>query len=230
MPTTLIRAVLFDAVGTVLHPEPSAAAVYAEYGQRFGSRLEPRVLRERFLEAFTAEEEFDATRQHRTDEQRERERWWRIVTRVLDDVREPGPCFDALYAHFERPSAWRIEPGAREVLQRLSQSGRVVGLASNFDHRLRTVVEGLTELPSLPYLFISSEVGWKKPAREFFEHLTTVLNLSPSEILFVGDDAENDYEGARRAGMQALLFDPKAGTDHPERISRLEGLFSRIAL
>ena len=35
-----VRAVFFDAVGTVIHPEPSAGAAYAEFGRRFGTRLE----------------------------------------------------------------------------------------------------------------------------------------------------------------------------------------------
>ena len=34
-----IRAVFFDAVGTLIHPEPAAATVYARIGQRFGTRL-----------------------------------------------------------------------------------------------------------------------------------------------------------------------------------------------
>ena len=33
------RAVFFDAVGTLLHPDPSAAEVYAGVGRRYGSRL-----------------------------------------------------------------------------------------------------------------------------------------------------------------------------------------------
>src|SRR4051794_29016008 len=34
-----IRAVVFDAVGTLIHPEPSAAAVYTAFGRQFGSCL-----------------------------------------------------------------------------------------------------------------------------------------------------------------------------------------------
>ena len=51
-----IEAVVFDAVGTLLHPEPSAVEVYAEVGRRQGTRhtaegprTEPRLVTPRRL-------------------------------------------------------------------------------------------------------------------------------------------------------------------------------------
>ena len=37
---------------------------------------------------------------------------------------------------------------------------------------------------------------------EFFREVIRVADCEPGEILFVGDDVENDYEGARRAGLE----------------------------
>src|SRR5437660_2707613 len=48
----VVRAVFFDAVGTLLHPEPPAGAVYAVLGRRFGSRLDPGAVAGRFRTAF----------------------------------------------------------------------------------------------------------------------------------------------------------------------------------
>src|SRR5258707_6538414 len=79
-----IRAVVFDAVGTVIHPNPPAPVVYAEVGRRFGSRLAVPVITRRFRDAFQEEEALDVRLGFRTSEQRERERWRRIVARVLD--------------------------------------------------------------------------------------------------------------------------------------------------
>lgn len=202
-----VHAVCFDAVGTLIHPEPSAGAVYAEVGRRYGSRLAADEIRRRFGQAFVAQERYDAAHGYRVDEAREVERWRHIVAAVLDDVADGEGCFQALYAHFAQPAAWRLEDGAAEVVHRLSDAGYVVGVASNFDHRLRDVLAGLP-LPPLGHLLISSEVGWKKPAAAFFARMTAVLSLAPQEILFVGDDAENDYAGATAAGLQAVLLAP----------------------
>jgi putative hydrolase of the HAD superfamily len=82
-------------------------------------------------------------------------------------------------------------------------------LASNYDRRLRSVAAGLPELRPLGHLVISSEVGWRKPAREFFDAVARAAGVPAGQVLFVGDDPVNDGEGARAAGLQALLIDPR---------------------
>ena len=221
-----VKAVFFDAVGTLIHPEPSAGEIYAQVGQRYGSRLDAVEVCRRFGAAFAAQEARDARNGHRTSEAREVERWREIVAVVLGDVVDAEGCFPSLYDHFARPSSWRVEAGAGEVLRTLRQGGYRIGVASNFDYRLRGVLAGLVELPALEHLLISSEVGWKKPAGGFFRQVCEVAVLIPSEILFIGDDEENDFAGPRAVGMRALLFDAlgQSGLSTRERIASLAEL------
>jgi putative hydrolase of the HAD superfamily len=209
-----IRAIAFDAVGTLIHPEPSAAAVYAEVGRRFGSRLTVPEIHSRFAVAFAEQERRDAAAGFATSEERELRRWQDIVAQVLDDVTDVAGCFAQLYAHFARPEGWRCETGTAELLAQLRHAGYALGLASNYDHRLRTVLAGLEPLAGIATVVISSEAGWRKPAAAFFAHLAAALAVPPDAVLYVGDDLANDFKGARRAGMPALLFDPDGR--HPE--------------
>src|SRR5579884_3522174 len=94
-----VRAVFFDAVGTLIHPEPPAGAVYAAVGRAAGSRLDPAAIAARFQAAFRAEEAADLRHGLRTSPGREVERWRHIVATVLDDVRDPEGCFRELWAH-----------------------------------------------------------------------------------------------------------------------------------
>jgi putative hydrolase of the HAD superfamily len=204
-----IRAVFFDAVGTLIFPQPPAAKVYAEIGRRFGSHRSEETISERFKEAFAAEEAIDRANGFLTDERRELARWRRIVASVLDDVADPEACFHALHSHFARPQAWDIHPEVGLVLAGLTQRGLLVGMASNYDQRLRLVAAGLEELASLDALVISSEVGWRKPAQGFFAALCRSVDLPASQILFVGDDWDNDYLGGSAAGLETLLFDAR---------------------
>jgi putative hydrolase of the HAD superfamily len=50
--------------------------------------------------------------------------------------------------------------------------------------------------------------------------------LDPGQVLLVGDDRVNDYEGARAAGLHAVLLDPRRREPVPEeaRIGRLDDL------
>ncbi len=200
-----VRAVFFDAVGTLLHPEPPAPVAYAAVARRFGSRREEGDIAARFRAAFRREEAFDLANGLRTSEEREERRWRRIVAEVLDDVSDPDACFAELYEHFGLPENWRCEAGAVDALAELGRAGYVLGIASNYDSRLRRVVAGMPRLARVNHLVISAEVGWRKPAPEFFAALCTTAGLSPEAILFVGDDVVNDYEGARAAGLKAVL-------------------------
>lgn len=201
--------VFFDAVGTLIHPEPPAPAVYAAVGRHFNSRLDEATIAARFRAAFRRQDDADYACNLRTDEARETARWRAIVREVLDDVADIETCFQELYAHFARAGAWRCEPGTEEVLAALAARGPMLGIASNFDRRLRGLVENMPELRPVRHLVISSETGWRKPAPEFFAAMCRQTGSPPAQILYVGDDPVNDCLGAKAAGLQALLFNPK---------------------
>jgi putative hydrolase of the HAD superfamily len=214
-----VRAVVFDAVGTVIQPQPPAPVVYAEAGRRFGSSRVAAEIRQRFLAAFEREEKIDYANGLRTSEGRELERWRCIVTEVLDDVADKEGCFREVFEHFSRPEAWRCAPGTAATIENLARHGYALGMASNYDRRLRSVVAGLDALRPLQHLIISSEVGWRKPAPQFFLALCQAFNLPAQTILYVGDDPTNDYEGARAAGLRMVLFDPQGKHQHREFVS-----------
>ncbi len=215
-----IRAVFFDAVGTLIHPTPSAPEMYAEVATRFGLTLPAAEIRTRFLAAFRAEEVADRAANWVTSEAREEARWRRIVADTLVGVADPDACFHTLYEHYAQPVAWAVDPTAAAVFAALRDRGLVLGLASNYDHRLETVIEGHPELLSLrPNVVISSRVGHRKPSPAFFADVLHRVGLSPGEVLLVGDDHENDYQGAKAAGLAALLLDPR--NRHPEVEGRI---------
>ena len=192
----------------MITPDPPVAEVYHGVGNRHGSRLTTDVIRVRFHAAFRAEEEARSAGRLADRPAREVERWRRIVAAVLDDVTDSDACFHELWDHFASPANWRCLPDVGPVLTELSRRGLVIGLASNFDSRLRTVAAGLPELAPLGPVVVSAEVGWRKPAAEFFAAVVKAFGCEPSEVLLVGDDFENDYAGAAAAGLRAVLLDP----------------------
>src|SRR5437870_4334807 len=146
MPSAAIRAVFFDAVGTLIYPDPPAPIVYAAAAQLLGSRLEPEAVSGRFREAFKKEDVLDFDNDLRTSEEREVERWRRIVAYVINDVDDSQKSFDGLFRHFSEPASWRCAADAESTLVELSRRGYKIGMASNYDGRLRSVVAGLPQL------------------------------------------------------------------------------------
>jgi putative hydrolase of the HAD superfamily len=224
-----IRAVYFDAVGTVILPAPSAHLVYAEVARRMGHAVDSNAIRERLWAAFQREEAEDRLAQWRTSEDRERQRWSRIVDASLPEV--GASCFGELFQHFGQGRAWQVIDGATEAFEGLRQLSLPLGLASNYDGRLESVVAERPELaPLRERLVISSRVGFRKPAPEFFAEVIRQADCNPQEILFVGDDLENDFLGAQAAGLQPLLFDPaKRHPDIHPQLARLQDLPQWVA-
>lgn len=202
-----MKAIFFDAVGTLLFPAVPVAQTYAQVGRRFGSRLSLSEIEQGFRAAFVREELLDRQKEWRTDEHREFRRWRDIVTATLNDAHTPFRCFEELYRHYGRPQAWRLATNTGAVLGELAAKGLVIGMASNYDQRLRTVVAGFKELAPVRHLVISSEVGHRKPARAIFEAVVTAAGCAAADIVHVGDDPANDYDAADAAGLRAVLVD-----------------------
>ena len=223
----MIRAAFFDAVGTVLHPVRGAPALYAEAARRYGLAVAPADVLPRFVEAYRAHEAIDAADGWRTDEARELERWQAIVAHALPE--SPEACFRDLYAHFATPDAWVCPPDAAATFERLHALGLTLGLASNYDARLLSVVAGRPELTLLTtHVLVSAALGVRKPGAKFFDAVAAAAGCERGDILFVGDDVENDYAGATAAGMVAVLLDPH--DKYPEVPNRVRSLGEVVAL
>ncbi len=202
-----IRGIVFDAVGTLIQPVPSVAEAYLAAAVRQGVVLDLEEVRARFRLHFQSAEIHAAHGVLSTNEMTERRRWRIIVTGVLPEVAEPDRAFDELWDHFGRAESWRCYPDVVPVLDSLAEQGISVCIGSNFDRRLRIVVNGLPELRErAEVLVISSEVGFRKPHPSFFRAACLQLGLLPQQVLCVGDDPENDVRGAIRAGLSALLL------------------------
>lgn len=222
------KAVFFDAVGTLLFPDPPAPAMYVAVARRHGLTLSPADVRERFIASYRAEEAADVETGWVTSEERERKRWHRIVTETLAGVSDPQSCYIHLFEHFATPEAWKLSPDAADVFAALLDRGFVLGLGSNYDDRLWSVLAGFPELePLRDRVLISSAVGVRKPGLGFFRAVAQAAGCEVSEVLFVGDDLDNDYRGATAAGMPAVLLDPHGRyADVKERVTRLTDLIS----
>ncbi|MBA4019303.1 MAG: haloacid dehalogenase [Pirellula sp.] len=222
-------AVLFDAVGTLIHPEPSVADAYHTAGLRHGSRLTRDEVHERFQAVFAAEEALDAASgMLRTDEARELRRWRTIVSTTFLDVPADRheALFQDLWRHFARPSSWRAFDDAVPTIERLQADGVIVAVGSNFDERLLPIVAELLPSISADAVFASSRLGYRKPAAEFFERCITRLGLATrNQLLIVGDDADNDALGPRKLGFSTLFLDRRNRTpDLTPRITTLNDL------
>ena len=56
------------------------------------------------------------------------------------------------------------------------------------------------------------------------------LNIKPCEALFVGDSLKNDYFGALKAGLRAILIDRNSIVDDKSNLAKINDLREIIDL
>jgi len=108
--------------------------------------------------------------------------------------------FEIAYEHFAEAGVWDLYPDVLDVLSQLRPRFQLA-VISNFDGRLRFILEHLGISKFFVHVFISSEIGADKPDPEIFRRALKVTGLKPSEVLDVGDDPERDWKAAAAAGL-----------------------------
>lgn len=204
-----VKVIFFDAAETLIHLPRGVGFHYADVAARFGWNADAAALAGAFRFLWRQMPRRPSERQPRADDDRG---WWReLVSRVLDRSGAPDGFdreryFDAVYDEFTTPGVWALYPETLEVLDALASSHRLA-ILSNFDGRLRTVLDRLGVLARFGEVIISSEAGADKPDPWIFEHALKRAGIAPHEALLVGDDLECDIAGAQRAGWHAFHID-----------------------
>lgn len=209
-PHAPLRAILFDAAGTLFHLPQGVGYHYAIAGRDVGLSLDPPAVDRAFAAAWKRMPRRESTRAPREDDDKG---WWRaLVEQVLADVApathelDRDAFFEAAYGHFAEAGVWELFPDVLEALEALRPHYRLA-VVSNFDGRLRMIVEQLGISRYFDQVVISSEVGADKPDRFIFERALALLGVAPAEALHVGDDPGHDWEGASAAGLRVFKLE-----------------------
>lgn len=221
---TQVQAIFFDAVGTLIRPEPAVAVVYAAAGVRHGFPLPEEEVFARFQAAWKRQMARDEADGWRSSEGRELDRWQRIVAEVFHS--NSPALFSDLWHHFAQPVHWATYPEVAGTLRTLAARGQRLFITSNFDARLHGIVRGLPTLAPIERVFVSTEVGWKKTAPAFWQRVLAEVGVPPSEGLVVGDSVRDDVQVPQALGMRALHLE-RDGPRSPEPIENLAELLRK---
>ena len=209
-----IRVVFFDAADTLFHVHGSVAEIYLRHAVEFGFPQKPDSLvaiKQAFSRAFREAPlpVFAATDPARL-KQSERLWWFDIVHNVFYRVgmfERFDEFFDHVFRVFEDPRSWRLFPETASTLTRLKARDLELGIISNFDSRLFSVMRGLGIAELFDTVTISSLAQAAKPGPQIFQVALKKHVVDPEEALHVGDSLLDDVEGARKAGLHAALLD-----------------------
>jgi len=226
-----LKAVLLDAGLTLLRAAPSLGGIYARVTRRFGREVHEadfeRVADAAF-HAQAAEHRALGEAGLRTSDGHEWTSWNAHARRVMDGLPamrglDFDRWFEDLYAEFGSAAAWEPYDDAVPLLVALRERGIRLAIVSNWDSRLRAILDERGLRPWFDAVVISAEVGWRKPHPAIFATALERLGAAPGEALHCGDSFGDDVEGARASGIRPVLLD-RSGTKRLEGVEVVRGL------
>ncbi|HTR02814.1 MAG TPA: HAD-IA family hydrolase [Thermoanaerobaculia bacterium] len=223
-----VRAVLFDAGGTLIHPDGARICSAA------GVPYEPAAFRRAEAGAVAAVRRFILERPESRDAERVPLYFGTLVGNlgVAGDA-ERGLAAARVGDAHRQANLWSCAADdAAATLSGLKARGYRLAVISNADGRVRGLLETAGLTPLLEFVVDSAEMGIEKPDPRIFHAATDRLGLSPAACAYVGDVYEIDVLGAEGAGLTGILVGEGPAPASVRRVptlSALDALFSGFA-
>jgi putative hydrolase of the HAD superfamily len=205
-----IKAIFFDAAGTLFHLPLGVGYHYALVGKGIGLKLDATQLDRAFVKAWNSMPKRAPIDGPRENDDKD---WWHdLVDLVLGQVApslselDRDNFFEIAYEHFAEAGVWELYPEVVDVLEKLQPQFQLA-VISNFDGRLRMILEQLGISKFFRHVFVSSELGADKPDSLIFRCALKFIDLEPEQVLHVGDDPERDWKSATAAGLSIFRLD-----------------------
>ena len=226
------KAILFDLDGTLRANLPEGFEAFAEYAGRVGLALSGEQVRcvereaHRYWSGNRADEDMARYDQREFWVNYNRLLLYAIgITNCPDCARQINDFFD------DYDPIDVIFADTRVVLKQLNADGYVVGLVSNREEALTSLVEqyGLSEF--FHFTLSAGQAKCYKPAPKIFlQALQMAGNIAPEQAVYVGDNYFAEVLGARNIGMHVILVDPRNifAQDYDIRVRHLRDVLKLI--
>lgn len=200
----------WDVKDTLLRLRQTVGEGYAAEARAQGLQVQPAALTRAFGEAYGAHSRHFPN--YGRDQGLSSRQWWLDV--VGQTFRLAGVQDDSivtlmaenLYEDYCSAHNWEVLPGAGETLSRCRQRGLRLGVVSNFDNRLETILSRCDLRHHFEFVLTSEAAGFAKPDRRIFEEALRLAGVPPEQAAHIGDDYTRDYQAARAVGMHSFLL------------------------
>jgi putative hydrolase of the HAD superfamily len=216
-----MKALLLDALGTLVQLEPPAPALSTELSDRISVEVSgPACERAIAAEIAYYRAHFDEGRDQASVDALRR-RCADVLAAALPEVTglDPDGWLEILLASLR----FSPFPDAAPALATLRARGARLVVVSNWDWSLHGVLERVGLGSLVDGIVTSAEVGARKPAGAIFARGLKLAGVRPGEAVHVGDSVEDDIAGARAAGIAPVLI-RRDGTPGPSGVRTVRSL------
>jgi len=203
-PQTSYQWLLFDADGTLFNFEQAEAAALRQTFERTGISYDPA-----YLDAFR---KINQALWHMVEKGEllpgiVKVRRFELFLETLQFSHSPT-VFSENYVQCLAACSELME-GAAEVIQGLQGKYRLAILTNGLKDVQRNRLAASVIRHHVSELIISEEIGFAKPAKEYFDAAFTRLGHPPkSSVLMIGDGWASDIQGAAQYGIDVCWYNP----------------------
>ncbi|MFN3406787.1 MAG: HAD-IA family hydrolase [Caldimicrobium sp.] len=200
----MLKVILLDAEGTFLQFKPSLGIIYKNLWNEYGIDIREEEITKRFREEYRKVFQEEMGGENLTGEKC-KEGWKKVFLRVFKDFSDIPfleEVFIKAYQFFAKPDCVEIVPRFNEFVKEAKEHNLRLGVISNWDCRLYSVLEGHKLLKIFDAIFIGCEIGFLKPRLEIFKRALNFFKVQPKEVLMIGDSWEDDIEPAKKLGFK----------------------------
>jgi len=210
-----IKAIFFDLDGTLRHNLPSGGEVFADCAAQLGLSIND----EDRLRAVRWENYYWASSEELKDDKKryltEPDFWNHYAHRQLvalgasnKQVKMLAPKVSQYMEESYHPKTI-VTQDALRALAELQQAGFIMAVVSNREKPYQREIEELGLSAFFVFSLAAGEINSYKPNPEIFIHACERADVKPAETVYIGDNYFADAVGSLRAGLQAVLFDPR---------------------
>ena len=109
----------------------------------------------------------------------------------------------------QSPQKGLLFPYVHETLGYLKTRYGLHIITNGFSEVQRLKMNSANLLDYFTHIFISEEIGHKKPEPDIFHHAVQTCNSTVEKCLMIGDNMETDLAGAAGVGMDHVFFNPE---------------------
>ena len=214
-----IRAVIFDCYSTLIdiktNEEKDEVYNYLSlYLQYYGTKLDA----EKLKSAFYKEKE----RYLQSQKERYSEVDLEIVfSNILKKEGLDNPLLVESCCKLHRVLSrerFQLFPDGLPVLEELKKGGYPIAVLSDAQKAYCFEEGEILRLNQFFDCFVAStQFGFRKPDPRLFTLACTLLDVPPTEAVYIGNEPETDVKGAKQIGMQAILLDREAKNRNQEQ-------------
>ena len=211
------KVVFFDVGGTLLRADPPVPEVFARVARRRGNEITVRDVEPCMsdIDAFY-EAEYKRDGDFWCVHERAVQIWLDMYSMMarycnLDD--DYLALAQDVYDEYLKPVNWSLFPDVEACLKGLKRRGFRLGVISNWDATLESLIRSMGYLPYFDDVGASAAVGHRKPSRAIFEIALERMGVRPEDAYHVGDLPEADGWGATNAGISPIIIDRKGTLD-----------------